>query len=142
MELISKEDAMRQFKILCVEQCLHARQQECGQCLLAVASDSINNLPVKEKSGEITFEQFREYCEKRNFVVVTKEFFPGTRLNKLPTASKHDEFEKALVDMFAPIMECEINHPKYEDTVADIIKDVLRAYDELHPAERKDNGSN
>ena len=62
------------------------------------------------------------------------------RIQKLPTASKHDEFEKALVDMFAPIMECEINHPKYEDTVADIIKDVMKVYDELHPAERKDNG--
>ena len=64
------------------------------------------------------------------------------RIRELPTASKHDEFEKALVDLFAPIMECEINHPKYEDTVADIIKDVMRAYDELHPAERKNNGSN
>ena len=64
------------------------------------------------------------------------------RIRKLPTASKHDEFEKALVDLFAPIMECEINHPKYEDTVADIIKDVMKVYDELHPAERKDNGSN
>ena len=64
------------------------------------------------------------------------------RIQKLPTASKHDEFEKALVDMFAPIMECEINHPKYEDTVADIIKDVMKVYDELHPAERKNNGSN
>ena len=64
------------------------------------------------------------------------------RIQKLPTASKHDEFEKALVDLFAPIMECEINHPKYEDTVADIIKDVMKVYDELHPAERKDNGSN
>ena len=63
------------------------------------------------------------------------------RIQKLPTASKHDEFEKALLYMFAPIMECEINHPKYEDTVADIIKDVLKAYDELHPAERKDNES-
>jgi len=63
------------------------------------------------------------------------------RIRELPTASKHDEFEKALVDLFAPIMECEINHPKYEDTVADIIKDVMRAYDELHPAERKDNES-
>jgi len=63
------------------------------------------------------------------------------RIQKLPTASKHDEFEKALLYMFAPIMECEINHPKYEDTVADIIKDVMRAYDELHPAERKDNES-
>ena len=62
------------------------------------------------------------------------------RIKALPTASKHDEFEKALVDMFAPIMECEIDHPKYQDTVADIIKDVLKAYDELHPAERKDNG--
>ena len=62
------------------------------------------------------------------------------RLLKLPTVSKHEEFEKALLYMFAPIMECEINHPKYEDTVADIIKDVLKAYDELHPAERKDNG--
>lgn len=62
------------------------------------------------------------------------------RLRKLPTASKHDEFEKALVDMFAPIMECDINHPKYQDTVADIIKDVMKVYDELHPAERKDNG--
>ena len=62
------------------------------------------------------------------------------RIQNLPTASKHDEFEKALLYMFAPIMECEINHPKYEDTVADIIKDVMRAYDELHPAERKDNG--
>ena len=61
-------------------------------------------------------------------------------LKNLPTASKHDEFEKALVDLFAPIMECEINHPKYEDTVADIIKDVMKVYDELHPAERKDNG--
>ena len=64
------------------------------------------------------------------------------RLEALPTASKHDEFEKALVDMFAPIMECDINHRKYEVTVADIIKDVMKAYDELHPAERKDNGSN
>jgi len=64
------------------------------------------------------------------------------RLEALPTASKHDEFEKALVDLFAPIMECEINHPKYEDTVADIIKDVMRAYDELHPAGGNDNGSN
>ena len=62
------------------------------------------------------------------------------RIRKLPTASKHNEFEKALVDLFAPIMECEINHPKYEDTVADIIKDVMKVYDELHPAERKDNG--
>lgn len=61
-------------------------------------------------------------------------------VENLPTASKHDEFEKALVDMFAPIMECEIDHPKYEDTVADIIRDVLKAYDALHPAERKDNG--
>ena len=60
------------------------------------------------------------------------------RIRELPTASKHDEFEKALVDLFAPIMECEINHPKYEDTVADIIKDVMKVYDELHPAERKD----
>jgi len=64
------------------------------------------------------------------------------RINALPTASKHDEFEKALVDLFAPIMECEINHPKYEDTVADIIKDVMRAYDELHPVGGNDNGSN
>lgn len=62
------------------------------------------------------------------------------RILKLPTASKHDEFEKALVDLFAPIMECDINHPKYEETVADIIKDVMKVYDELHPAERKDNG--
>lgn len=62
------------------------------------------------------------------------------RIQKLPTASKHDEFEKALVNMFAPIMECEIDHPKYQDTVADIIKDVMKVYDELHPAERKDNG--
>jgi hypothetical protein len=62
------------------------------------------------------------------------------RIQNLPTASKHDEFEKALVDLFAPIMECDINHPKYEETVADIIKDVMRAYDELHPEERKDNG--
>ena len=64
------------------------------------------------------------------------------RINALPTASKHDEFEKALVDLFAPIMECDINHRKYDVTVADIIRDVLRAYDELHPAERKVNGSN
>jgi len=62
------------------------------------------------------------------------------RINALPTVSKRDEFEKALLYLFAPIMECDINHPKYEDTVADIIKDVLRVYDELHPAERKDNG--
>ena len=64
------------------------------------------------------------------------------RIQNLPTASKHDEFEKALVDMFAPIMECDINHRKYDVTVADIIRDVLKAYDELHPAERKENGSN
>ena len=64
------------------------------------------------------------------------------RIQKLPTASKHDEFEKALVDLFAPIMECDINHREYEETVADIIKDVMKVYDELHPAERKDNGSN
>jgi len=64
------------------------------------------------------------------------------RIRKLPTASKHDEFEKALVDMFAPIMECDINHPKYEDTVADIINEVMGVYDKVHPAERKDNGSN
>ena len=62
------------------------------------------------------------------------------RIRELPTASKHDEFEKALVDMFAPIMECDINHREYEETVADIIKDVMKVYDELHPAERKDNG--
>ena len=62
------------------------------------------------------------------------------RIQNLPTASKHDEFEKALVDLFAPIMECEIDHPKYEETVADIIKDVMKVYDELHPAGRKDNG--
>ena len=60
------------------------------------------------------------------------------RIQKLPTASKHDEFEKALVDLFAPIMECDINHREYEETVADIIKDVMKVYDELHPAERKD----
>ena len=64
------------------------------------------------------------------------------RIRELPTASKHDEFEKALVDLFAPIMECEINHPKYEDTVADIIHEVMGVYDKVHPAERKDNGSN
>ena len=139
MELISKEDAMRQFKILCVEQCLHARQQECGQCLLAVASDAINNLPVKEKSGEITHEQFREYCEKRCLVVVTAEFY-GYVQNFGKSKSKHDEFEKKLVETFAPIMECDINHRKYDVTVADIIRDVLKAYDELHPAERKGNG--
>lgn len=62
------------------------------------------------------------------------------RIRELPTASKHDEFEKALVDLFAPIMECDINHRKYDVTVADIIRDVLKAYDELHPAERKGNG--
>ena len=60
------------------------------------------------------------------------------RIRELPTASKHDEFEKALVDLFAPIMECDINHREYEETVADIIKDVMKVYDELHPAERKD----
>lgn len=64
------------------------------------------------------------------------------RIRKLPTASKHDEFEKALVDLFAPIMECEINHPKYEEMVADIIHEVMGVYDKVHPAERKDNGSN
>ena len=62
------------------------------------------------------------------------------RIQKLPTASKHDEFEKALVDLFAPIMECDINHPKYEETVADIIHEVMGVYDKLHPAERKNNG--
>ena len=62
------------------------------------------------------------------------------RIRGLPTASKHDEFEKALVDLFAPIMECDINHRKYDVTVADIIKDVMKVYDELHPAERKNNG--
>ena len=62
------------------------------------------------------------------------------RIQKLPTASKHDEFEKALLYMFAPIMECEINHPKYEETVADIIREVMGVYDKVHPAERKDNG--
>ena len=64
------------------------------------------------------------------------------RIEALPTASKHDEFEKALVDLFAPIMECDINHPKYEETVADIIHEVMGVYDNVHPAERKDNGSN
>ena len=62
------------------------------------------------------------------------------RIRELPTASKHDEFEKALVDLFAPIMECDINHREYEETVADIIHEVMVVYDELHPAERKDNG--
>ena len=62
------------------------------------------------------------------------------RIQNLPTASKHDEFEKALVDLFAPIMECDINHREYEETVADIIHEVMVVYDELHPAERKDNG--
>lgn len=77
MELISKEDALRQFKILCVEHCLCTRQQKnalCGQCLLAESIDVIDNLPVKEESEEITYEQFCEYCYKRNLVVVTKEF--------------------------------------------------------------------
>ena len=62
------------------------------------------------------------------------------RIQKLPTASKHDEFEKALVDLFAPIMECDINHREYEETVADIIHEVMGVYDKVHPAERKDNG--
>ena len=62
------------------------------------------------------------------------------RIQNLPTASKHDEFEKALVDLFAPIMECDINHREYEETVADIIHEVMVVYDELHLAERKDNG--
>lgn len=64
------------------------------------------------------------------------------RIEALPTASKHDEFEKRLIDTFAPIMEYEVNHPKYQDTVAEIIQGVMQIYDELHPAERKDNGSN
>lgn len=64
------------------------------------------------------------------------------RLKKLPTASKHDEFEKRLVETYAQIMECDINHPIYQDTVAEIIQGVMQIYDELHPAERKDNGSN
>lgn len=62
------------------------------------------------------------------------------RLRELPTASKHDEFEKRLIDTFAPIMECDINHPIYQDTVAEIIQGVMQIYDELHPAERKGNG--
>ena len=62
------------------------------------------------------------------------------RIRELPTASKHDEFEKALVDLFAPIMECDINHREYEETVADIIHEVMGVYDKVHPAERKDNG--
>ena len=62
------------------------------------------------------------------------------RIRKLPTASKYDEFEKALVDLFAPIMECDINHREYEETVADIIHEVMNVYDKVHPAERKGNG--
>lgn len=62
------------------------------------------------------------------------------RIRELPTASKHDEFEKALVDLFAPIMECDINHREYEETVADIINEVMGVYDKVHTAERKDNG--
>jgi hypothetical protein len=37
-------------------------------------------------------------------------------------------------------MECDINHREYEETVADIIHEVMGVYDKVHPAERKDNG--
>lgn len=132
MLLISKEDAYVSIDNLFAPTPTHQAMKE--DCL-----EVIDNLPVKEKSGEITHEQFREYCEKRCLVVVTSELYGYVRNFGKPK-SKHDEFEKALVDMFAPIMECEIDHPKYQDTVADIIKDVMKVYDELHPAERKDNG--
>ena len=62
------------------------------------------------------------------------------RLNKLPTASKHDEFVKGLDKMFDTIYDCEIDHPVFQDTVRDIINAVIELYDTLHPAERKDNG--
>ena len=134
MELISKEDALASIGKMFTP--LPSQQDLKEDCL-----EIIDNLPVKEKSGEITFEQFKEYCEKRCLVVVTSEFYWYVR-NFGKSKSKHDEFEKALVDLFAPIMECEINHPKYEETVADIIHEVMGVYDKVHPAERKDNGSN
>lgn len=134
MELISKYDALASIGKMFTP---HPSQQDLKEDCLEI----LDNLPVIEKSGEITHEQFREYCEKRCLVVVTSELY-GYVQNFGKSKSKHDEFEKALVDMFAPIMECDINHPKYEETVADIIHEVMGVYDRVHPAERKDNGSN
>ena len=132
MLLISKEDAYVSIDNLFAPTPAHQDMKE--DCL-----EVIDNLPTVLKPGEITYEQFREYCEKRCLVVVTSEFY-GYVQNFGKTKSKHDEFEKALVDLFAPIMECDINHPKYEETVADIIHDVMGMYDKVHPAERKNNG--
>ena len=132
MELISKEDALSSIGKMFTP--LPSQQDLKEDCL-----EILDNLPVIEKSGEITYEQFREYCEKRCLVVVTAEFYEYVQ-NFGKSKSKHDEFEKALVDMFAPIMECDINHPKYQETIADIIHEVMGVYDKVHPAERKDNG--
>jgi hypothetical protein len=132
MELISKEDALASIGKMFTP--LPSQQDLKEDCL-----EILDNLPVIEKSGEITYEQFREYCEKRCLVVVTAEFYGYVR-NFGKSKSKHDEFEKALVDLFAPIMECDINHREYEETVADIIHEVMDVYDKVHPAERKNNG--
>ena len=91
----------------------------------------------KEAAVDEIYELQGRASTKGEYRVLSKAW---KKIENLPTASKHDEFEKALVDMFAPIMECDINHPKYEETVADIIHEVMNVYDKVHPAERKGNG--
>lgn len=72
MLLISKEDAYVSIDNLFAPTPAHQDMKE--DCL-----EVIDNLPTVLKPGEITFEQFREYCEKRCLVVVTKEFFLGAQ---------------------------------------------------------------
>ena len=38
------------------------------------------------------------------------------------------EFEKQLHNMFDRIWDCDINHPVYEDTVGELMEEVIRCY--------------
>lgn len=62
------------------------------------------------------------------------------RQSSAVSSSRHDEFIKGLDDMFDSIYDCEIDHPYFQETVGELMCEVVELYDKLHPTERSSNG--
>ena len=50
-----------------------------------------------------------------------------------------DNFEKMIHEMFDHIWDCEIDHPIFQETVGDLMKDVIEAHKKAQLDKEKNN---
>ena len=103
-------------------------------------------MAINEEKMKIVIENyFRDECNINT--TIHDAFEKGFRIGVNKAIPKQeserksrDHFERLLHDMFDDMWDDEIEHPRYQDTVGDLMAAVLKAFDKVQPESERKKG--